>query len=594
MRSFRLTLGIREKLGRGMADKHNQKSILEQCESIEDPRIRHLIATVVADLRRFAEEQVGQLDDLVEIGVAMSSQEDIAAVLEMILGQARKVTHSDGGTLYLVSDDGRFLDFHVVHNDTLDMHQGGTSGVPVNIPPVPLFTGDGEPNHTNVSAHVAHAGELVNIPDVYEYEEKEFDFRGARAFDKQMNYRGTSMLTVPMRDHTNTTIGVLQLINASEVDSGNVVEFDTTHERRVMSLASLAAVMLTQQQLIAEMKQLFNSFIRAIATAIDAKSNHTGNHIARVTELTMMIAGQVNEVTTGPFGQTTFTPDEMEALRIATWLHDTGKITTPVHVVDKATRLETVFDRIELIRTRYALMREQAKRLALEKMLASGAHTNGTGKQSRDKVQRELDRTLEQLDKDYAFLEQMNNGDRFMDEEALEKLAKIAGRTFEGKEKPLPALTQDEIANLSIPKGTLTYDERQIINNHVVMTERILEEIAWPGNMKDVAKIAADHHEKLNGLGYPKGLKGDEILLQSRIMAVADIFEALSAKDRPYKAPMKLSQAIKILRFMVKDGDLDGDVVELFIGSGLVFEYAKERLSPDQIDVTAPEVIKTH
>ncbi|HEX03626.1 MAG TPA: HD domain-containing protein, partial [Bacteroidetes bacterium] len=513
---------------------------------------------------------------------------------EMILAQARKVTNADGGTLYLVNPDRRFLDFHVVHNDTLKMHQGGNSGIPVDIPPIPLYASDGEPSHTNVSAHTAHTGSIVNIPDVYVYDEQQFDFRGARAFDKAMNYRGVSLLTVPMRDHTGKTIGVLQLINATDPKDKKVIEFDSTHERRVMSLASLAAVMLTQQKLIEEMKELFNSFIRALATSIDAKSTHTGNHIERVAELTMMIAHQVNAEKKGPFAKREFSPDEMEALRIATWLHDTGKITTPIHVVDKATRLQTVFDRIDLIHTRYQLMIEQAKRQALEKKLAHGAHTNGPSTIARQEIQLELDKTLSDLKEEFEFIQTMNNGDRFLDDGGRTRLKRIAGRLFECQEETLAALTPDEVENLSIPRGTLTSDERGVIEDHVVMTERILNEIAWPQNMRDVAKIAADHHEKLNGKGYPKGLKGSEIMLQSRIMTVADIFEALSAKDRPYKAPMTLSKAIQILRFMVKDGDLDADVVELFISSGLVFEYAERRLAPDQIDVKAPEASSPH
>jgi len=570
-----------------MSPNDKLAAMIASLQTLDDPRIRHLLETVIGDLRQFAEDQIGQLDDLVEIGVAMSAQEDIAAVLEMILGQARKVTHADGGTLYLVSPDRRFLDFHVVHNDTLNMHQGGTSGVSVDIPPVPLFSRDGTPNQTNVSAYTTHTGELVNIPDVYSAEK--FDFRGARAFDRQMSYRGVSLLTVPMRDHAGTTIGVLQLVNSTNPDTNEIVEFDSTHQRRVMSLASLAAVMLTQQKLLAEMKKLFDSFIRALATAIDAKSNHTGNHIGRVAELTMMIADEMNRATDGPFAKRTFSADEMEALRVATWLHDTGKITTPVHLMDKATRLETVLDRIVLIHTRYQLMREQAKRKALEEMLNAGAHTNGASDLSREDVQLHLDATLTELDEEFAFIEKMNNGDNVMDDEGRDRIARIAKRLYDCEQDTCSALTEDEVANLLIQRGTLTSEERFVIENHVVMTDRILNEIAWPQHMRDVAKIAADHHEKLNGKGYPKGLKGSEILLQSRIMTVADIFEALSAKDRPYKAPMKLSQAIKILGFLVKDGDLDSDVVDLFVNSGCVYRYAAKNLAPHQIDLEIPQ-----
>lgn len=548
----------------------------------KDPRIQRVLASVMDHLRRFAEDQVSQVDALVEIGVAMSAQENVEAVFEMILSHARKVTNADGGTLYLVNPERTLLEFHVVHNDTLGLHQGGTSPVEVKIPPVQLYR-DGEPNHKNVSAHVAHTGEMVNIPDVYRAEG--FDFSGARAFDRELAYRSVSMLTVPMRDHTHTTIGVLQLINAIDPHTNATIEFDSHHERRVMSLASLAAVMLTQQNLIDEMRRLFDSLIRALATAIDAKSDHIGNHIARVTELTMLIARAVCEADSGPLAGANYSEAELEELRIAAWLHDTGKIVTPKHVVDKSTRLETVFDRAEMLSTRWQAMKERAHREALEQLLAEAG--DSISRDAAARVQHELDGMLSQMDEELAFILKLNDGGEFVTETRAERLKEIARRRYLSEDGELPALQEDEFRDLSIPRGTLNEEERKIIQDHVVQTERILHEIAWPRSMKDVPPIAASHHEMLDGSGYPKGLKGDEILLQSRIMAVADIFEALSAKDRPYKEPMKLSQTLKIIRRMVDEGCLDGDVVEVFINSGAVFAYARQHMAREQIDIDA-------
>ena len=556
----------------------------ESCYS-ENPRINHLIHGLVRELKEFTEEQASNISDLVAIGTALSAEHDNKRVLELILSQARRFTHADGGTLYLITDDQRELVFHVLHNETLNSFQGGTSGNEVTLPNVKLYGENDEPNHANVSAHVALSGELVNIPDVYEADG--FNFEGTKKFDAGLKYRSKSMLVVPMRDHEGEIIGVLQLINAKNQDN-ETIPFAPEQEEMILALASQAAVVLTQQRLINDLRNLFESFIQAIATAIDEKSKYTGGHIARVTELTVNIAEKMNEWNEGPLADKSFTSDEMEELRIAAWLHDTGKITTPEYVVDKSNKLETVFDRIELVKTRWKGIRVERKLRHYERLLEKLG--DNVDPRLIEEAKAAASSDIESLDNDLAFLEQTNKGGEFMADEKIERLKTIAGHQWQEAE---PFLSDDEVYNLSIRKGTLTDEEREIMNNHVVMSIKILEELPWPRKMSNVPQIAGAHHEKLDGTGYPLGLKDDEITLQARIMAVADVFEALSAKDRPYKSPMPLSQAIKILGFMVKDRHLDGDVVDIFIKSGLIFDYAEKHLDPAQVDITRESILQS-
>lgn len=550
-----------------------------------NPRIDRLLKSVVSELRAFTEEQAQQITDLVDIGKAMSAEHDPASMLEMILSQARKFTKADGGTLYMLTKDRRELAFHVLHTDTLHSHMGGTSGNAITLPHVPLYDENGNPNQANVCSYVALNNETVNIADVYKA--KGFNFEGAKKFDAMMNYRSMSMLVVPMRNHEDELIGVLQLINAKDVDTGESVPFSIEAADLAEALASQAAVILTQQQLISDLRNLFESFIKAIATAIEEKSKYTGGHIGRVTELTMRIAETINETNEGPFADVFFDRNQMDELRIAAWMHDTGKITTPEHVVDKANKLETIFDRIDLIKTRWQAIR-------LSRLLAAERAKMNMIKEQLDPEQnKEIDEVckmdLTRLNNNLEFLEALNKGGEFMSDDNLERLNAIAKERYRENGDEHSFLQDDELYNLSIRKGTLTDEEREIINNHALMTKKILERLPWPRKMANVPAIAAAHHEKLDGSGYPLGLKGDQINLQSRIMAVADVFEALSAHDRPYKKPMPLSQAMKILGFMVKDNHLDKDIVDLFIGSGLVCEYAHKHLDKEQIDI-APEL----
>ncbi len=516
----------------------------------------------------FSEKQIIQIRKLTQIGRALSAERNIERLLEMIVQEAREFTGADGGTLYIMSNDETELQFAIVQTETLDLRMGGTGGE-ITWKPVRLLKPDGSPNHENVSAHVALTGNTVNIPDVYAA--GGFDFRGTRKFDRQTGYRSKSMLVVPMKNHENDNIGVLQLLNARIQKQGEVVSFSAECQEMTESLASQAAVALSNNRLIQNLEVLMESFIRAIATAIDEKSHYTGGHVRRVSSLTMAIARKINEATDGPYANVRFSDDQMKELQTAAWLHDVGKVTTPEYVVDKATKLETIFNRIELLRLRFELCGLQArlKRLDRNVDLESAAQDDDDG-------------TERMLRDEFRFLSEANRGSERMSDEMMDRVRAIAGRTFSLDGKTEPLLSPDEVDNLNIRQGTLSAKERDIIQNHASMTYKILSQLPFPKKLKHVPDYAAAHHETLNGRGYPRGLDVTRLPLQPRILALADIFEALTAKDRPYREGKTLSEALHILTMMVKDGHIDPDLFVLFQKEEIPLDYARRELDLQQ------------
>jgi len=514
-----------------------------------------------------------QIKHLTQIGVALSGEKNIDRLLEMILSEARRFTNADGGTLYIISDDETELLFAIIQNDSLNIGMGGT-GVKISWPAVKLKNADGSPNYANVSAYVAISGKVVNIADVYSA--KGFNFEGTKEFDQETGYRSKSMLVVPMRNHENDIIGVLQFLNALDPATGDVIDFSLASQELTLSLASQAAVALTNNQLIHDLENLLESFIKTIATAIDEKSPYTGGHIRRVAQLTMSIARKVNETKQAPFAAVKYSEDQLRELRMAAWLHDVGKITTPEHVVDKSTKLEKVYDRINDIKTRIELLKREYQ--------LAGKHASNNRKMQSSGVREKIKKEIKALDDDYRFLKKVNSGKEFIKDEVIVRIKKIAGRKWKANGKNLSLLTKDEIYNLSVRHGTLNEKEKNIVNNHASMTQKMLSQLAFPKKMRRIASYAAAHHEKIDGTGYPIGLKGDKLSLQSRIIAIADIFEALTAKDRPYKKGRTLAEALKIMESMVKNNHIDADLFELFIKENIYGDYASRELAPKQID----------
>jgi HD-GYP domain-containing protein (c-di-GMP phosphodiesterase class II) len=525
-----------------------------------------------------SEELFRRLEQLNEIGAALSSERDIARLLEKILLAAKTITHADAGTLYRVTEDWSALHFEIVCNDTLGIAPGSAAG----FPDLPLHTPAGAPDKKLVAVCAVLEDRTINIADAYA--EAGFDFSGTRAFDARTGYRSQSFLTVPLKNHEGTVIGVLQLINSKHPATGAVQGFDVAAQHLAESLASQAAIALTNRQLISQLEALFESFIGLINLAIDEKSPYTGGHCQRVPALTMMIAEAVNMTKAGPLAGFSMSGDELYELKIAGLLHDCGKVTTPVHVVDKATKLQTIHDRIGLIDTRFEVLKRDAQIAALRKQLAMRTPADAGAEAA---CWAECNRELAALDDAREFLRRANIGVEAMDPQDQQRVRDIGtGRTWRNPSGvDADFLTSDEIENLTIRSGTLTAAEREVINHHIVATLRMLEALPWPKHLKNVPEFAGGHHERMDGKGYPKGLTREQMSPQARMMGIADIFEALTARDRPYKQGMKLSQALEIMRKFAVNGHIDPDLFEIFMQQGVWRSYASKFLDPEQIDI---------
>ncbi|WP_138515859.1 HD family phosphohydrolase [Rhodoferax bucti] len=530
------------------------------------------------------EDLLRRLEQLNAIGTALSRERDITRLLDNILVAAKTITHADAGTLYRVTDDGQALRFEIIRTDSLHMAMGGASGKPIDFPDLPLRNAEGAPNDSLVAAYSVLHNQTVNIADAYTA--ANFDFSGTRRFDERTGYRSQSFLTVPMKDHEGDVIGVLQLINATDPVTGLVRPFSDTDQSLAESLASQAAIAITNRGLMTQLESLFESFISLINLAIDEKSHYTGGHCERVPALTMMLAEAVNRTTDGPLAAFHMDDRDRYELKIAGLLHDCGKVTTPVHVVDKATKLQTLFDRIALIDTRYEVLKRDREIEALRAQLAL-RESQDPGAEAALMAQARAD--MDALDDERAFLRHTNKGSEFLNDDAVQRVRTIGTqktwRNPEGVESEF--LSADEMENLTIRGGTLTAAEREVINYHIVATIKMLEQLPWPKHLRNVPEYAGGHHERMDGKGYPKGLTREQMSVQARVMGIADIFEALTAKDRPYKPGMKLSQAMDIMEKFRQGGHIDPDLFDVFVRERVYLRYAEQFLDPWQIDDVA-------
>lgn len=520
------------------------------------------------------------LEELVNVSIALSSEKDTTLLLEKILITAKRLSHADGGTIYGVTDDQK-LRFDTLFNDTMNMYMGGSSGTDIPFSPIPIFI-DGAVNTSALVAHAAGTGKIINIDDAYNV--TEYDLSGPRKMDAQTGYHTQSVLTIPMTNHEGDLNGVLQLINAQK--DGAVIPFSNTIEQSIRALASLAAVALTNRELINNMEELFQSFTRLIAKAIDEKSPYTGGHCRRVPELTMMIADAVHRHEQGPFAEFEMNDSDRHELSIAGWLHDCGKIATPEYVMDKSTKLESVFDRIDMVTTRFELAINQLQLDYLQQI-----HHNESAEQ-KTILEQEMQTKVNELNEARSFVEKANVGGEFMtpdDQQRITDIGHLYQVKINGKEHPL--LTDEEIYNLQVARGTLNQEEREIINRHMNITIEMLESLPFPKHLKRVPEFAGGHHEKMDGTGYPKGLTREQMSVPARMMAIADIFEALTASDRPYKPGKKISECLRIMGFMCKDKHIDEDLFKVFVDKGVYLEYANKFLSTEQLDEVNIEAI---
>ena len=529
-------------------------------------------------------EKCAALEDRVkrlqEIGLSLSTEDDINVIFELIMVEAKNITNADGRTLYMISDDGQTMKFEIMQTDSMDFAQGGTTGVEITIPPMQLFDEEGNPNHSSNVAYSANTGKTANIKDVYTA--KGFDFTGPKNFDKDTGYKTKSVMSVPLKNHENDIVGVMQLINATHNKSGKVVAFSDDMQKQIESLASQGAVALTNKRLVAELKNLFESFIQLIATAIDKKSPYTGGHCERVPEITMLLADAVEKTKVGKYADFSMNEDERYELYIAGWLHDCGKVATPPHVVDKGMKLETITDRIEVMDTRFEVLKRDAEISMLKKQIS--LIKKGSANGAIKTLETDLETQTNQLSSDQTFIQKTNRGGEFMEEEDQQRVADIGNYKWKLEGKKINFFDEKDVRNLQIPKGTLLPEEREIINDHIVITIDMLEKLPYPKKLRNVPEFAGGHHEKLDGTGYPKGLKDEEMSVQAKMMAIADIYEALTAADRPYKDGKKLSQAMRIMGFMKKDYEIDQDLFEIFVKEGVYKLYAEKYLGDDQLD----------
>jgi HD-GYP domain-containing protein (c-di-GMP phosphodiesterase class II) len=556
-----------------------------------------------------------KLANLVDIGISLSREQNRQKLLSTILFGARDISYCAAATLFLKTEQNTLVFAQRTSDDPLPSFE------------IPLFDANGVGNNKFVVVNATNTNRTIIIDDVYA--EKRFDMSGTKKFSEESGIKTISMLTVPLSPREGEVIGVIQLLNALDPETKQVVPFSPELIGFVEALAAQAAVAIENQNLIEAQKQLMDALIKLIAGAIDAKSPYTGGHCERVPELGIMLAEAATAQTDGPLASFKFeTEDEWREFRVGAWLHDCGKVTTPEYVVDKAVKLETIYNRIHEVRMRFEVLLRDAQIAALESV-ASGADAIA--------AQTAFEARKAQLADDFAFVAECNVGGEFMAPDKIERLKKIAEETwmrnyddrlglayeeikrYVGDPEPLPVkekLLADkahhviprvkggvvdpkwdfkvnvpkdlynygEVYNLSVARGTLTEEERFKINEHVMQSLMMLEQLPLPKNLRRVPEYAGTHHETLVGTGYPRKLTENDLSVPMRIMAIADIFEALTASDRPYKKAKTLSESIKILSFFKKDKHIDPALFDLFLTSGVYKRYAEKYLLPEQID----------
>ena len=534
-------------------------------------------AALVGERRAVAgqEERHRELRELTSVGVALSTERDLLTLLELILSQARRLTTSDAGSLYLTertTGNGvpETLRFKLAQNHTL--------------PALPFTEFTVAIDHTSLAGYAAATGEPLVISDVYLLPD-DVTYRQNRTFDDKFGYRTKSMLVIPMKTHRDEVIGVLQLINRKRdadtrlgsVDAvdQHVVSFDARAVELVSALASQAAVAIENSRLYEDIERLFEGFVTAAVTAIESRDPTTSGHSSRVATLTVGLAEAVDRGATGPYRGIRFTREQLRELRYAGLLHDFGKVGVREQVLVKQKKLYP--PDLEIIRNRFAYL-VQAADLDFERARADLARAGAATPAARDAY----DAAVRQIaDKRQATRDELHrhldaivkaNEPTIMPEGSFDELREINRRTyvdFDGTERPL--LADHELQFLMIRKGNLDDRERREIESHVTHTYRFLEQIPWTRELKGIPAIAYGHHEKLNGRGYPRAIAADDIPVQTRMMTISDIFDALTATDRPYKRAVPWERALDILRMEAKDGMLDAHLLESFIDAR-VFE----------------------
>ncbi|MEG1877598.1 MAG: HD domain-containing phosphohydrolase [Lachnospiraceae bacterium] len=471
------------------------------------------------------------IQQLLDVGIALSREKNSDSLFERILTTAMDITNCDGGTLY--SKDGEFLKFKFMVTKSKHIKKGGKSGK-ITLPPVPL-------SPKNVCSQAALSGKLINIADVYTSET--YDFTNPKSYDAMMHYRTMSMLVVPMEDDKGGCIGVLQLINALN-EQGDIIPFDSSCEPVILSLASQTAIFTTNMNYAVEVRELLDSLVRVMSTAIDARTPYNANHTRNMVKYADHFISWLNKSE----NKWNFNERERRQFIMSVWLHDAGKLTVPLEIMDKETRLgnhlATVLERFRIIALIHKIEWQ------------SGIQNDSEYAASQTELARARELILKVNEVGY------------LQDELVEEINALAQKTYIDEEGiPQPWLTNMEQTYLSVRRGTLTSEERGVMESHVTMTATMLQEVKFPSDYAMVPIWAGEHHEFLNGTGYPQGLKEKDIPREVRLLTILDIFDALTARDRPYKAGMPAEKAFTILQSMQAEGKLDATVLQLFFDS---------------------------
>jgi len=517
-------------------------------------------------------DKTNLINELLSIGISLTSENNYELLLEKIMQSCKKLLNTDAGTLYLLSNDEKYLEFKIVHTDSLNIAMGG-SGEELKWKHLNLYTDENKPNDTMVAVKCVLESRLFNFSDVYDV--KEFNFNGIKTFDKANNYRTKSMLVAPIISREKEIIGVLQLLNKKNSEN-TIIPFVNDDEILISTMASLGAVSIHNHQLVENLENLLESFIKTIADTLEEKSQYTEHHVLRVASIVDLIAEEIHK-DTDLFNEISFSEDELKELNMAALLHDIGKIITPEAVVDKATRLETIMDRINNISIRFDILRRDSYIKYIQMRYIDG--------NSSDTLTDEYNIKLENIDKDEQFLIKCNSS-AFVSDSDIQRIQSIAKQKILINSKETNFLSDDELFNLFIQKGTLTNEERDIINNHVKVSYKMLKNLPFPKKYKNIPKIAGSHHKTVNGMnGYAADeLMGIPLNIKERILAIADVFEALTSPERPYKKPYTLNESFKIISDMVEDGHLDKDIIKFILNKKIYLTFANKYLTKQQID----------
>ena len=510
---------------------------------------------------------------------------------------------------YNVNDE-KFLSLTYLTNKSLKITRRGSDNL-VYAPTIFLPEQKNRPQKS-IAETCFFTRSVINSDNIYA--NKDFDNHFFSDFDDSNNYATISVLSFPIFTRRGYIVGIAQFINPRD-ENGRTMTFSADIQKNTVSACNLIGLLLENKQLNEAYGQLLESFIEVLARAIDAKSPYTGAHCQRVPVIARLLATAAVQEDSGPLRDFEMNSNDWYTLHIASWLHDCGKVTTPEYIVDKATKLETIYNRIHEIRNRFEILRRDAHICYLKKRLANI--------DSAENLQAEFVSKVQQLEKDYDFIAQCNIGDKKMterDNAELERISRIPFTRYFSRMKGLSWAERDhitnpeiydnpaeetllqnredhlfdqynrgELYNLEVPQGTINKEEREKINEHIVVTIDMLKALPFPKELSKVVEYAGAHHERIDGKGYPNGLTGDQMSVPSKIMAIADIFEALTANDRPYKEPKKLSQVLSIMREMKNNGHIDPDLYRVFISGKVYLAYAEQYISPDQIDEINPD-----